>query len=374
MIVWGGFNGTTRIPYGYFYDLTTDTWSTRQTNVLASSPGLRVYTEGHWTGSEYLIWGGYDGAVLNTGFRYDPVTDVWKRMSTTNAPEARRIFSQVIAGDKYFVWGGNNATVRVNTGAVYDIPTDTWTATTTTGALSARNALAFWSGTEVLIWGGTAGSTFYANGARYNIATDTWTAMAASPLAARSGPAIAWSGSELLVWGGITAAGPPAVYNGTGARYNPTTNTWTAMSTTGALTARSGVNQVWTGSKWFMWSGTNLSSGAIGEVTGGALYDPSNDTWTSIAEPSLTPRRLAQIVWTGTEVIVWGGYDRASTSTSFGDGARYNPTTDSWTTMGTGFSGRYQGNPAWTGSELIIFGGGHGTSLYGDFGGGRYIP
>src|ERR1043166_4396113 len=67
---------------------TNDTWtSTSITNV----PEARGEHTAVWTGSEMIIWGG-DGSnfQVNTGARYNPITDSWTATtSTTNAPDAR---------------------------------------------------------------------------------------------------------------------------------------------------------------------------------------------------------------------------------------------------------------------------------------------
>jgi hypothetical protein len=61
----------------------------------------------------------------------------------------------------------------------------------------------------------------------------------------------------------------------------------------------------------------------------GALYDPVADAWTpynTAGQPS-TGRQLFSGVWTGTELIVWGGYLGGSAAN---DGGRFNPSTNSW--------------------------------------------
>ena len=63
---------------------------------------------------------------------------------------------------------------------------------------------------------------------------DTWTATAGPPDARESHTAV-WTGSEMIVWGGDYM---PTRYLNTGGRYNPSTDTWTATSTTNAPTAR----------------------------------------------------------------------------------------------------------------------------------------
>jgi len=61
-------------------------------------------------------------------------------------------------------------------------------------------------------------------------------------------------------------------------------------------------------------------------------------------------------VWTGTEMIVWGGSDYISV---FDTGGRYNSSTDSWTPTSTtnAPSGRVFHTAVWTGSEMIVWGG-----------------
>jgi len=61
-----------------------DTWTA---TAITNAPTAR---EGHtavWTGAEMIVWGGFN--VLNTGGRYNPITDSWTATSTTNAPAPR---------------------------------------------------------------------------------------------------------------------------------------------------------------------------------------------------------------------------------------------------------------------------------------------
>ena len=50
-----------------------------------------------------------------------------------------------------------------------------------------------------------------------------------------------------------------AVYLNTGGRYNPGTDSWTATSTTNAPTARYVHTAVWTGSEMIVWGGFGIS-------------------------------------------------------------------------------------------------------------------
>ena len=64
---------------------TDDTWTATTT---ANAPVARTHHTAVWTGTEMIVWGGFDNVVSysNTGGRYNPSTDSWTATSTTNAP------------------------------------------------------------------------------------------------------------------------------------------------------------------------------------------------------------------------------------------------------------------------------------------------
>jgi hypothetical protein len=68
----------------------------------------------------------------------------------------------------------------------------------------------------------------------------------------------------------------------TGGRYNPGTNSWTATSITGATTGRWFPTAVWTGSEMIVWGGRDL---LVTELQTGARYCAQ-----SSATPTPTPR------------------------------------------------------------------------------------
>jgi hypothetical protein len=69
-----------------------------------------------------IIWGGlnFTSGRLNTGGRYDPVTDSWISTSLDNAPSPRDYHSAVWTGTEMIIWGGaswaGNDRVFLNTG------------------------------------------------------------------------------------------------------------------------------------------------------------------------------------------------------------------------------------------------------------------
>src|SRR5438445_106777 len=83
----------------------------------------------------------------------------------------------------------------------------------------------------------------------------------------------------------------------------------------------------------------------------------TDDTWTATSLTDAPDGRIDHTaVWTGSEMIVWGGTDGIS---YFNIGGRYAPSTDIWTgTSTTGApSARESHTAVWTGSQMIVWGG-----------------
>ncbi len=379
MVVWGG------IPVfgpwlntGGRYNPSTDSWTT--TN-LTNVPDGREYHTTVWTGSEMIVWGGFNGAFpdgLNTGGRYNPVTDSWTATSIANAPDPRYWHSAVWIGSEMIIWGGYDSTINndINNGGRYNPSTDTWTATDTTGAPQGRsNHTAVWTSSEMIVWGGSGCSGELNTGGRYCVGipgptptptatptpppggciNDTWipTGDVNAPDAREDHTAV-WTGSEMIVWGGEVLQNGYHYFN-TGAKYDPATDNWTTTSTTNAPTARSGQTAVWTGSEMIVWAGGDTT----GLLNTGGRYNPMTDSWTPT---NMTNAPIARIhhaaVWTGSEMIVWAGYGCGGNCNLY-SGGRYNPSNDSWTPTSTLNvpSARWDHTAVWTGSEMIVWGG-----------------
>ena len=86
-------------------------------------PSSRIYDTAVWTGSEMMVWGGFDNdfLTLNSGARYNLGTDTWTAITTTNAPDARASHTAVWTGTVMIVWGGFSDVIGdLNTGGRYD--------------------------------------------------------------------------------------------------------------------------------------------------------------------------------------------------------------------------------------------------------------
>jgi outer membrane protein assembly factor BamB/N-acetylneuraminic acid mutarotase len=199
-----------------------------------------------------------------------------------------------------------------------------------------------------------------------NCTNDMWTATStAGAPAAREYHTAVWTGNEMIVWGGW-GAGPGPVLN-TGGRYNPTTDSWAATNTTNAPSARQQHTAVWTGTEMIIWGGAF----AFPPAKTGGRYNPSTDTWMATNTINAPDGRYWHTaVWTGNRMIIWGGNNGAFLNS----GGRYNPVTNSWTATSTFNLPAARGfhTAVWTGSEMIVWGGTDNYNYWNT--GGRYNP
>lgn len=334
------------------------------------SPDRRQYHTAVWSGSEMIIWGGglSSSSLANGGWRYSPATDSWLPISITNAPASRYMHTAVWLNGKMIVWGGYSAGTYTQTGGSYNPATDSWTTISTNNAPFPRAGhTAVAAGAEMIVWGGINGTNRLSDGARYNPATDTWSLISNNPaLAGRSGHTAIWTGSEMIVWGGLTNNYSTGTVND-GGRYNPVANNWTSLTMSNSPEARYNHTAVWTGTEMIVWGGY----GANYYVNTGARYNPSNDSWTATTTSNAPAARYSHTaVWTGSEMIIWGGYSGLNT------GGRYSPGNDTWSSTRTNSApiGRYSHTAIWTGTEMIVWGG--FSSAWGSAmnSGGRYNP
>jgi len=220
MIVWGGYDGS-YLNTGGLYSLEPEAWFTTST-ISTSALYARSLHTAIWTGSEMIVWGGRnDTAQMAAGRRYNPTINTWDSVVYTSGvtPFPRFTHTAIWTGSEMIIWGGMTDTGRVNTGGRYNPVTNTWIATSTISAPVARSLhTAIWTGSEMIVWGGGDGFSSLNTGGRYNPSTDSWVAISVvGTPSVRSGHTSIWTGSEMIVWGGNT--GSTAI--NTGGRYTP---------------------------------------------------------------------------------------------------------------------------------------------------------
>ena len=193
---------------------------------------------------------------------------------------------------------------------------------------------------------------------------------------ARTDHTAVWTGAEMIVWGGGNSGGSTITRLNSGAKLNPTTNAWTPISTNGAPSGRRYHTAVWTGAEMIVWGGdANTGTGSTTNIptNTGARYHPVSDTWTPISTNGAPIARINhQALWLPTiqKMLVWGGSD-ATSSTFFNSGALYDPVTDTWSpmTINSAPSARMSFTMVLAGSKVIVFGGEDSFNSYLNTGG-----
>lgn len=234
------------------------------------------------------------------------------------------------------------------------------TASLTTGRriVAACTAFAVFTGAAVFAW-----RTFHPDGTSVTEPESTvapappgafddlpagWTELPAPP-EVRSGAATAWTGSELLVWGGYIYAGlSDEVSDDDGFAFDAATRTWRILPPW-PLSSRSFPASAWTGSELLVWGGWDLSQNFFDD---GAAYDPATDTWRALP-PAPIDGRMPFSVWTGRELIVWGSRWRDARRV---DGAAYDPATNAWRPIAAAPIELTDATAVWTGEEMIVLG------------------
>lgn len=150
----------------------------------------------------------------------------------------------------------------------------------------------------------------------------------------------------------VDACEPPPDPGRTGATQDAPGGS-TAPIDPGPLCPRGGHSTLWTGSEMVVWGGWGDEMG-FRQFDDGAAFDPAAGTWRALAPSPLPPRQYHVAAWTGSEMLVIGGSGRR-------DGAAYAPDLDRWRTL-PDVPIPVSGEPisgvtgwAWTGSELVVW-------------------
>ena len=335
-----------------------DNFSWRSMTVALDPSTVSKYLMDVWfIGDDILVWGvTFDDFMGNSdeyGARYTASTDSWARVSTAGAPD----------DSAYRIWTGSQLIVLPYSGssipseAVYDYATDSWTAVSTTNAVWPSQE-PIWTGTELLCWNTSGGLT----GGRYDPATNTWSAISmVNGPSSLDAVVSQWTGSEWIVWGSYgddpDDESASSVYYNAGWRYNPSSNSWTAMSRSdapGPFTYSSSYKPLygWTDKQLIIFGGRPYFYGDNPETSyieneypgdysnAGYAYRPESDSWEALSNSNAPSARSAGYNdgfthWTGSELLVLGGYNDANLNNdaNLTDGGLYDPVTDSWSSI-----------------------------------------
>ena len=129
------------------------------------------------------------------------------------------------------------------------------------------------------------------------------------------------------------------------------------MSSQNVPLARYDHTAIWTGTELIIWGGRRVGQ----EFNDGARYDPATDTWTSMSTINAPEaRNQHRAIWDGKRMIVWGG--RTDTASSWlKDGAIYDPATDVWSPLPAqnapdpSRSSFVPASVVWTGTDTFVW-------------------
>lgn len=354
-----------------------DSW-----RVMAEGPLQPGYGyQGVWTGKEMIVWGGSPlpkGSLRSKptrdGAAYDPRNDSWREI-----PRAPIVggsgYSLTWTGEEMLVWGdpaiGRSTTG--NRGAAFNPVTNQWRRIPS-GPLSGRSGhLAVWTGDELVVWGGylTAANRerYDGEGAAFDPETDKWRPLSKAPLPAGYDAMGAWTGTEVIVMAspmGIEEDDYPKFAHA--AAYDPSSDSWRELERPPFVTNVSPPSPFLDG-ELFLLSLNGPVDG--GETDGydksydtGGIFDSSREKWLTHSDPPQRPNHTWGQVALDDEVVI--------------DGLAYDPRTDSWRVLPK-FPLKPREFPVvvWTGRELIVWGGAELTN--GDpppplAGGAAYTP
>ena len=302
-----------------------------------------------WTGSEMIVTGinpGSDGTFADwseVAEAYNPGTNAWRMLPTPPRTENYCKRDAVWTGTEMLVWG-----CKVT---AYDPATGKWRLLPDA---PTRHGIVAWTGRELIGWGGGCCGDVSDDGSAYNPVTNTWRKIPAAPVSGQQSPVGAWTGRELVVFNGWSPEGTRVA----GAAYNPRTDSWRRIPSERGLSALAIAvydgNEIHvlgarpdivfsfnpSNNRWRQLPRTDLASnGLVAAWTGNRLlaagtttsaYDPARDRWTTFSSSPLGHRVGAQGVWTGRELIVWGGQaptpaGASTTPTDLKDGAAFRP-------------------------------------------------
>lgn len=332
---------------------------------LPDAPGgPREIHEAVWTGTEMIIFGGRQLAgdfqeALDTVVAYDPATDSWSELPAS--PHAFLGMTAVWTGTEIIVWGGEpifGSGELVASGAAFNPTTRTWRMIPDAPIAGRRWHVAVWTGRVMIVWGGEAqsgGDTegVALDGAAYNPGTDEWWRIADAPVAVPPSETIAiWDGLQMLVWTGASADGSGSLTT-QGLIYDVVTDTWELIP---AAPLEGGhYRGVWTGDEFVV-----VGGGQVGEQGfWAAAFATLRREWRTLGNPRMGTSEIRWNMtasWTGTHVAVVGG-NRNAAFGPIGPPLLLSPEDGTWSSADAPI-GQLAGHSAvWTGEELLIWGG-----------------
>jgi hypothetical protein len=251
---------------------------------------------------EVIFFGGLHApSATAQGWAWNVTTRAWRTLAPSPLSPRTHSTAVMVVGTMVVFGGESRAGAPLSDGAAYDPKSDTWTLIASPPVGSAipppvdgglgppgawwQRAVAFELPPTAIFFGGSVAPSPYfearvwSGGGAWDVTSASWSTIppfdAIDPQPARSRGG-AWStDTRLFVWGGLASPGDTA------------------------------------------------SEGDAHPTDTGASFDRTTGTWSAMLPRGPSPRFDFSTVWTGTEAIVWGGEDRDGVK--LGDGMAYRP-------------------------------------------------
>jgi len=226
------------------------------------------------TNGRVYVFGGYNGAYLNSLEEYDPATNVWTNRATMpNGPWA--VASASLADGRVLSISGyvsGSYTTAVN---AYNPATNTWAAVAP--VLSARYYAAAARGADgrVYLFGGRNSVGMATTAEAYNPATNTWTSVRAPTTARMGAVAVTAPNGRIYLFGGSTSTSSTTATS-TVEIYDPVANTWSAGPVMSPSRAYAG-GALGTDGRIYLaggYTGSNYQATAVALVPATGIYAP----------------------------------------------------------------------------------------------------
>jgi hypothetical protein len=156
-------------------------------------------------------------------------------------------------------------------------------------------------------------------------------------------------------------------------RLATTGDSWTTCRTTALDRVPRSMPVVWTGDEVLGFGGIN---GSQALRTGFRVHPDSGNLALLPLEGAPSGRSRHSAVWTGSELVIWGGASTALADGPQGDGARFNPKLNQWTPLDNegAPSARFGHAAVWHDNRMWVIGGTPSRSSDGARSTGSWAP
>ena len=162
-----------------------------------------------------------------------------------------------------------------------------------------------------------------------------------------------WDGEGMMIWGGMLDDKITPEATG-GAIYYPESGKWYPLPKHRHET-RYHNSAVWTGIQLIVWGGIE---GNFGDRTNsGLMFDNEDDAWLDVTKDGAPAARSGHSgIWAGDRMVIWGG---ENAERQFGDGGIYDLVQDKWVALTDVDAPKPRAfhTAIWTGKKMIIWGG-----------------